>query len=119
MTLKGFVLVAATGSYEDYHEELIGFSESKEELENKITELKISNLKLKKYEDTRGIRFEYFRNYNWAFDNNEPFNKWIKENPIPEEILEFVELDDRGIYEIHLEVPSLRIKEITKNYKWE
>lgn len=122
MNIKGFILVSATGSYEDYHEEFIAFSESKEELEAKIVELQNSNNKLKRYNETRGISFYYFREYDWFYDNNINFNpkEWIKENPIPEDIIEFVETNEDGsIYSLNLEVPSLIIRSISENYKWD
>lgn len=121
MYTTGFILVSETGSYEDSREEPIAFSLFKKELEYKIQEIKNANSYLKRYEETRGASYHYFRNYNWAQGEEEfDFREWIKIHPIPEEIIEFVELDENGdsMWELHLEVSFFSIKELTENYKW-
>ena len=108
MITKGYLLIHSDGTPYEPYETILGFSENKEELEQKASDFntkredslnRFNNCfdQISLYEEN----FEDFRKVNDYAPTREKFKEWLKQNPIPSEIEEFV-----SFYESDEEVPG-------------
>ena len=96
MITKGFVL---NSLYNGKHEYSLEFSENDKELEDKRIELiQLNSEKFERFRKTENIRNEYLSQLNEIlkdcnknlFEYDFYIEKFVKDNPIPNELLEFI-----------------------------
>lgn len=122
MITKGYLLIHSDGSSYEPYETILGFSENKRELDQKAFSFNKEREEcLNRFENCSEFiseyenRFDTFREINGWNLTKEKFTEWLKDNPIPQEIDEFVQFLERSKeeqkaenfpYEVSLNSPS-------------
>lgn len=98
MFTKGFVLIQSIGEYSDRTETTLAFSENENELKEKQIQLKNeTEQRLLHFEKSENDIKSYLDKYYREIDDQWDYNKrkiWFVENPVPEEIDDFIWISD-------------------------
>ena len=98
MFTKGFVLIQSIGEYSDRTETTLAFSENENELKEKQIQLQNeTEQRLLHFEKSKNDIKSYFDKYYREIDDQWDYNQrkiWFVENPVPEEIDDFIWISD-------------------------